>query len=339
MKKNILNYSYRNLLEEFRSINGRGEYFIKPLYRQVMKKGIFSPESLPAFANSPKILKIIKDNFHLQTLNLAQKHSSGETVKLIFITHDNLKVEAVVIPMKTYYTLCVSSQIGCNMGCSFCQTAEKGRVRNLETHEIISQFFYARLTAALPIRNIVFMGMGEPLDNLQNVITSITIMTENHGFNLSRGHITLSTCGLIPQLKEFLSQEPNCHLALSLNAADNTIRDHLMPVNRSYPIEDLISFSKEYCKKDKIVFVEYVMISGINDSEKDAEKLANLLTNLNVRINLIPLNPKVNSKMQPPSDNSFELFYQHLRSKGLHVIRRNSKGDKIRAACGQLGKH
>ena len=265
--------------------------------------------------------------------------SKDGSQKYLFKLDDGEYIESVLIPEKKHYTLCISCQIGCAQGCKFCLTAKGGFIRNLKLGEITGQVLYAKnnLSTKKPLTNIVFMGMGEPLANYKNVINSVDIITNNeYGLQFSNRRVTISTAGIIPGLRN-LSQNIKVNLAISLNAADNKIRSYLMPVNKKYPVENLINECKKYSliTGRKITF-EYILLKGINDSEKDACHLAELLRPIKSKINIIPFNEHDKSNFKSADELSINVFCDILSKKNLEVTVRRSKGKDISAACGQL---
>ncbi len=341
MKLNIINFPYNSFLEEFKIKTLKSDYFARPLYRQVFLEGVFQPEALDCFKKSPKVLEEVKKSFTLKIpLTLKEKISIDKTVKFIFQTEDSHLIESVIIPMKNYFTLCISSQIGCKMQCLFCQTAKMGFKRNLNIDEIIGQLLYIIHIENLKVRNVVFMGMGEPFDNFCNVNASIQILTDTHGLNYKRTHITISTCGLIDGIEKYYELlSGSSALAVSINASNDETRNKLMPINKKYNLESLKKIlMKNYNKNsNRRVLIEYLLLDGINDSTSDAENLALFCKGLNVRINLIPYNPIKNSGLKPSSNETYENFAGYLVDAGFHTLARRSKGHSIMAGCGQLG--
>ncbi len=263
--------------------------------------------------------------------------------KYLFGLKDGNCVETVLIPEKSHYTLCISTQVGCAMGCKFCMTAQSGLIRNLTQAEIINQVLGALkdVTGEKRLTNIVLMGMGEPLANYENVIRAIHILTDNDsGLQFSTRRVTLSTSGLIPRFDE-LGRDTKINLAISLNATDNKTRSMLMPINNKYPIEQLIDACARYslAPRNKITF-EYILIQGINDSIEDAQRLTKLLKPVKAKINLIPFNEHPASEFKRPKESVVLKFQEVLHQKGYTSIIRRSKGQDISAACGQLSaKH
>lgn len=241
--------------------------------------------------------------------------------------------------MEAGTTLCISSQIGCRMGCTFCETGRMGLVRHLRAEEIVAQFAYAKLKLGLPIRNIVFMGMGEPLDNFEEVMQAVSILTDPAGAGLGPSRITISTSGHVEGIYRLIDEaDPAINLAVSVNAPDDAARQKIMPVNRRWNMEKLKEAMQAYCSHPRReIFIEYVLLGGINTSLEAAEKLSLYLEGLRVRINLIPYNPQSWDRFSPPDNQTTQNFISHLRAKGYRVLLRQPKGRDIMAACGQLG--
>ncbi len=259
--------------------------------------------------------------------------------KYLFQLKDGHYIESVLIPERGHWTLCVSSQVGCNMGCKFCLTGHSGLVRNLEPAEIVNQVCTVQedLAHPYPLRNIVFMGMGEPLGNYDNVVQAIETITSNNGLQFSNRRVTLSTVGIAPQIDR-LGREQTVNLAVSLNAADNKTRNALMPINRIYPVETLLAACARFpLPSRRMITFEYVLIAGINDRPEDAKELANLLRPLRAKINLIPFNPFEGSPFRRPDEARILAFQKVLIDSHYTAIIRQSKGGDIGAACGQLG--
>jgi 23S rRNA (adenine2503-C2)-methyltransferase len=264
--------------------------------------------------------------------------SGDRTTKFLFMLKDGALIETVLIPERDHYTLCISSQVGCAMGCRFCLTARQGLKRNMTPSEIIEQVIEVRRTMADPERltNIVLMGMGEPLANYDAVVKAIGNMIAEDGLNFSHRKVTLSTCGLVPLIRK-LGRDITVNLAVSLNAADDEVRDRLMPVNRKYPIRDLIAACRDFpLPNRRMITFEYILIKGVNDREEDATKLAGLLSGLRAKINLIPLNANKGFDLKSSPMEQVLRFQEILIRNQFTAIIRKSKGRDISAACGQL---
>ena len=285
----------------------------------------------------------LKENFTLSAMTLDRSETSRDgTEKLLFRLQDNAYIEAVLIPEKDHFTLCISSQAGCAQGCRFCLTAKTGFARNLTTGEIIGQIragktVLAERNAARPLSNIVFMGMGEPLANYDTVIRALSIMTDSdYGFKLSSRRITLSTCGLVPEILR-LGNDTEVNLAVSLNATTDETRSMLMPINRRYPMRELLNACARFqMKPRKKITFEYILIHNINDTMADAKRLITLLMPIRAKVNLIPFNTHDRSEFKRPSNEGIQAFLQMLLDHNLTAMVRKSKGDDISAACGQL---
>lgn len=265
--------------------------------------------------------------------------SSDGTIKFLFGMEAGGAIESVLIPEKKHHTICVSTQLGCAMGCVFCLSGKKGLVRNLSPSEIINQIYTIRKDF-LPrdaTVNIVFMGMGEPLANYDHLLTALHILTDPCGFNISHRRITVSTAGLLPQI-ERLSRDLPVNLAISLNAPTDALRTRLMPITKTYPLAELIATASRAClpARKRITF-EYILMRGVNDSLTHARELASLLRHCHCKINLIPFNEHEGAVFKTPGSAAVEEFRQFLTARHFTVMVRLSKGRDVDAACGQLG--
>ena len=281
----------------------------------------------------------------LETLELDRESKSADgTEKYVWRLRDGARVESVRIPMKNVngvmrWSLCVSTQVGCAMGCAFCLTAKMGFVRQLSAGEIVGQFLAARnlLAPGERFHNVVFMGMGEPLDNFDATVKAVRILTHPQANGVSPRRLTVSTVGVVSRLKDFVSAVPGVGLAVSLHAADDETRGKLVPVNRKWNLEALLDECRELPmgERRRITF-EYVMLRGVNDSEQDARALSRLLKSLKCKVNLIPWNPFPGVAFERPDDGRVEAFRRILLAAGVVATTRVSKGGDILAACGQL---
>ncbi|MBE0577488.1 MAG: 23S rRNA (adenine(2503)-C(2))-methyltransferase RlmN [Desulfuromonadales bacterium] len=261
--------------------------------------------------------------------------SSDGTRKFLFRLCDKRSVETVLIPMEGgRNTLCISTQVGCAMQCSFCLTGTFGLERNLTASEIVNQVCAVRKDYS--VDNIVLMGMGEPLHNLENVVSALKILYASKGFDYGPRRVTLSTSGLVPEMLE-LGQRIKVNLAISLNATTDEVRDELMPVNRRYPLSELMQACRQFplAPSQRITF-EYILIRGVNDSQADAKRLVKLLHGIKAKVNLIPFNEHAGSAFQTPDENAIRAFQTYLLDRQIVAIRRAGKGLDISAACGQL---
>jgi len=298
-------------------------------YRQAVKYG--SPDPASSYC--------LPDGLCWSTPDIDEMVEQDGVIKIVFKFTDSARVEAVVIPAANRTTLCVSSQAGCRMGCKFCCTGIHGFIRNLNCEEIVGQVFAARHDLGHSIDNIVFMGMGEPLDNINNVVQAIRVMSDPRGFDIAPRHITVSTAGLPEGIRHLGGLAlPGLRMAISLNAANDDLRTHLMPVNRSYPLAVLKQALLEYpLKKKEVFFIEYVLLKGVNDSPCHVAELIRFLEDLPVRVNVIAYNSGSDACFMSPSIEDCQHFCTLIADAGVFVRLRSSRGHDIQAACGQLG--
>lgn len=316
----------------------KGKQQASHIYRTWFREGRLD-DSMPIFSNCPQLFKDIVALFDFELTQLADLKQYETTRKILLQTVDHLEYESVIIPMNFGSTLCVSSQVGCKMGCTFCQTGRMGLVRNLTVEEIVSQLFLAKFLLNTNIRNIVFMGMGEPFDNFEAVDQAINIFLDPFAFGLAPSKITVSTSGRVDGIYKMIQRKgPVINLAVSVNASSDEKRKKIMPVNRLYPMNELKLAMQKYCDTfNKQILAEYVMIKDFNDSQEDAQMLAQYLKDLDVKINLIPYNAQSNPKFLPSDFDTIKKFGDILRSYGYYTLWRLPKGRDIMAACGQLG--
>lgn len=321
-------------LEAFLAGLGKERFRAGQLLRWIYPRGVVD------FAAMTDLAKDFRQDLALRAVVSAftpevEEVSRDGTRKFLFRLADGASVESVLIPMEEgRATLCISTQVGCAMQCAFCLTGVFGLARNLTAGEIVNQVCAVR--DRFPVDNIVLMGMGEPLHNLDNVVRALEILYCAAGFDYSPRKITLSTCGLVPQLRE-LGQRIRVNLAVSLNATTDAVRDVLMPVNRRYPLKELLQACREFplAPRQRITF-EYILIGGVNDTLDDARRLVKLLHGIKAKVNLIPYNEHPGSSYRAPQERDVETFQRLLLDRGLVAIRRASKGQDISAACGQL---
>lgn len=299
-----------------------------------------------AMTNLSKALREkLKELAEIRVPEIVSEHRSHDgTIKWV-LRVDNLNcIETVFIPEADRGTLCISSQVGCALDCDFCSTAQQGFNRNLSTGEIIGQLWIANQAMGITprddrrISNVVLMGMGEPLLNFENVVRAISLMLDDDAYGLSKRRVTLSTSGVVPALDR-LKEICDVSLALSLHAPDNALRDILVPLNKKYPIEEVIAACKRYIDNGasrRKVTVEYVMLDGINDSDEHARRLASLLRSLPSKVNLIPFNPFPRTNYKSSSQERIDAFRDILIKHNITAITRKTRGDDIDAACGQL---
>lgn len=319
----------------------RGKQIMSWLYRPDIS-------SFDEMTDLAKVFReVLKENAYLSKFTdpILEKASDG-CVKFGFQLHDDHIIESVLIPEPDRNTLCISSQVGCAMACSFCLTGTMGFTRNLTPSEIVNQVCSVRdylleqpkksLIGPDRVTNVVFMGMGEPLNNLPNVLDSLSIMTEQKGLDLAARKITVSTCGIVPKMLE-LTRFPTVNLAISLHSVRNTVRDTLMPVNKIYPVEKLLETCRSLpVPRRKRIMFEYTLLKGINDSDHDARLLADKLENIPCKINLLGYNECPALPYESPDKQRMFAFQKILLDRHFTVFIRNSRGSDISAACGQL---
>lgn len=339
MTLEILEFTLDRLIQTFEKEYGKGRFHARALYRQLFKQGKGNFLAIPEFINSPRLAKALEGKVVVNPGQVVNTFDEGELTKFITRLSDGLEIESVIIPMTRYNTLCVSSQVGCKMGCKFCETGRMGFKRNLTIAEITGQLYNARHGLKKNIQNIVFMGMGEPFDNFDNVMGAVGVMNQQQGFDIALGHITLSTVGLVPGIERLARMNlPGIRLAISINASDDKTRSQLMPVNTSMPLGALKKSLDAFPLTGRGSFLfEYILIQGFNDSPDHAAGLADFIGTLPVRLNLIPYNPVKGFDYQSPTDREMYGFADLLTAKGIFVIKRWSKGRSVSAGCGQLG--
>ncbi len=298
-------------------------------YREALKHG--RPEGGADFR--------LPDGLEWSTLAIDEMIEQDGVAKIIFKLVDGVQVEAVVISSDGRTTLCVSSQAGCRMGCMFCATGAGGFRRDLRPEEIVGQLFAVRHDLGQSIDNIVFMGMGEPLDNITNVVQSIRVMSDPRGYDIAPRHITVSTAG-VPEGIRHLGDLglPGLRMAISLNAANDELRSYLMPVNRQYPLTALKKALQSYpLKKREVFFIEYVLLKGVNDGPEHVAELVQFLKGIPARVNIIGYNSGIDSRFENPGTEACQRFCALIAEAGVFVRLRSSRGHDIQAACGQLG--
>ena len=344
MRENIYNTSFAELKSFFIDLDEKA-FRAEQLWNWLYVKGI---DELSGLNNiSKNIINKINEQYYLSQFKVSRSLLSKDgTRKWLFKLEDGKEIETVYIPDKNRGTICVSSQVGCSLSCSFCHTGTMKFSRNLSTSEILGQVMYVKnflkdwnnKTDKKKITNIVFMGMGEPLLNYDNVIKSINVLTDQKGLAFSKRKVTLSTSGVVPKILDF-KEDSDVNLAVSFHAAFDEIRDILVPINKKWPIANLLDALKEYSKKrmHKRITFEYIMLEGINDSIKDAKELVKLIKPFRAKINLIPFNPWPGSNYKASSPDQIKVFKKFILDEGKLVATvRLPRGDDVLAACGQL---
>lgn len=330
------------LVEHARQRLPRGHGLARRLHRRVMLEGRFEPE---AFGLSPESRAAWTNAFSFELPEVVAIESDegdqGETSKMVLRLHDGLEAETVRIPMgRGRYTLCVSSQVGCKMGCTFCETGRMGLLRHLSTSEIIAQVLVARHVLGWPIRNIVFMGMGEALDNAENVIHALRVLNDEAGLAIGQERLTVCTVGHVEGIRMLSACGfKRLNLSISLNAANDSLRSQIMPINRRTDLAELQKTLAGYRPRRNFALgVNYCLLPGLNDTEADARAVAEFCRPLGrVLVNLIPYNPGTQPLTRSPDEHEVDRFIAWLRAEGLPVRERVTKGRRVMAACGQLG--
>lgn len=340
-KINLLNLNQQELEELVISL-GMKKFYGKQIFNWLHQKIV---RDLNEITNlSLKDRELLSEKAYIPFLNLLKQQVSkiDKTEKFLFKLEDGNTIETVLLRHKDKRnTLCISSQVGCPVKCAFCATGQDGFVRNLDVNEIINQVYTVerRLTKqGSNINNIVFMGMGEPLLNLSNVLKALDILSNENGINISKRKITISTSGIIPNIEKILLEKLPIELAISLHSAINAKRDMIIPVNRSYPLEDLYAILQEYQRQTKRrISFEYIMINDFNVSDIDANALADFVHEFDHVVNLIPYNPVTGTEFERPSEKKIEKFFTFLKDvRKVNVTLRREKGTDIDGACGQL---
>ncbi|MGF7185704.1 23S rRNA (adenine2503-C2)-methyltransferase [Desulfitispora alkaliphila] len=343
--ESICDFTVSELSRKLKSI-GSQPFRAKQIYNWVYKHG---SESFEDMLNLPKEMrKKLANHFIVNSMKIEKVQSSKDgTKKYLFRLHDNETIETVLMQYdkssgNKRFTVCVSTQVGCNIGCSFCATAKGGFKRNLSSAEVVEQVLLIqrelwKQNDQHRVSNVVFMGMGEPLANYENVFKAIDIFTTEAGLNISLRKITVSTSGLIPQIKRLSEENTPIVLALSLHASNDSLRDKLVPINKVYPLNDLMDACKDYIEEtNRRITIEYIMLRDVNDSKEDAVQLATLLKGMLVNVNLIPYNSVDLTEFARSGKGRIRAFQEVLTRNGVEAVVREEKGTDILAACGQL---
>ena len=338
MKEDILSYNLEELTERVVSL-GLPKFRAGQIYRWLHKVGVTSFSEMTDLSLS--LRERLDDSFVIFSCSIEKKQVSAydNTVKYLFSLHDGEWIESVVMEYKYGHTICVSSQVGCRMGCRFCASTLGGVVRNLSPSEILSQVYAAERDLGVRISHVVMMGMGEPLDNFDNVMKFLELITDENGKNVSMRHVSLSTCGLVPRIGELADKKLQLTLSVSLHAPNDRLRSEMMPVNRKWGVSQLIAACRDYAEKtSRRISFEYALVRGKNDTPACAEELASLLKGMLCHINLIPVNEVRETGMKKSTPENVKRFESILAAKGFAVTVRRELGSDIDAACGQLRK-
>ncbi len=334
MMENVYNLTLQDW-EEYFVNKGEKKFKGSQVFDWLYRKRVTSFDEMTNIKKD--ILDMLKKDFTFKTLSISKVERDTDVNKYLFRLKDCEKVEAVLMNHLYGNSLCISTQVGCNMGCKFCESGRLKKVRNLETHEMIEQILLVEEECGKRISHVVIMGIGEPFDNYDNLIKFIEIINNPKGIELGSRHITVSTCGVVPKIKEFMKLPYQVNLAISLHAPNDEIRNTIMPINKVYPIPVLINTLKEYIQKtNRRVTFEYILLDQVNDTSECARELANLVKGMNCYINLIPYNETNNISYKRTKSENITNFYDILKKNKINVTIRREYGSKISAACGQL---
>ena len=335
MNENLKSCNLTEMEALFKEL-GQPKFRAKQVYTW-LHKGVRSYDEM---TNLPKNLReSLKENHPFYTPEVVRKQESAKdgTIKYLWKLHDGNCVETVLMRYHYGNTVCISTEVGCRMGCAFCASTLGGLVRRLEPHEMLDQVLFTQIDSGLPVSHIVLMGIGEPLDNFDNVLRFLELVNSPDGMNISMRHISLSTCGLVPKIDELAKRKLQITLSVSLHAPNDEVRNTIMPVNKAYPTEELLSACRRYYDAtSRRISFEYAMIDGVNDSVEQARELIRRLKGLPAHFNLIPLNHVEESPLKPSSRNAVARFQKTLEDAGIPATVRRTLGGDIDASCGQL---
>ena len=338
MKKDIKSLNLEQLTEELLAI-GEKKFRSKQIYAWIHEKLV---DSFDEMTNLSKDLREkLNQNYTLNSMEVAAVQTSkiDGTQKYLFRLHDGHVIESVLMKYHHGNSVCISSQVGCRMGCRFCASTIGGKVRNLETSEMLGQIYKIQKISGERVHNVVVMGTGEPLDNYENLVQFVKMLTDEHGLNISQRNLTVSTCGIVPKMKELAKEKFQMTLALSLHATTQEKRKQLMPIANKYDLKEVLEACHYYYEETgrRITF-EYSLVGGVNDTKKDAESLTKLIGKFPCHVNLIPVNPIKERDYVQPDRSECEAFRNKLEKNGINVTIRREMGRDIDGACGQLRK-
>lgn len=332
--ENIYGKTLEELKQYFKDMNEK-EFKAQQVYEWIYKKRI---KTFDEMSNIKKeVIYKLKQDFSIELLKILKKQIDTDVCKYLFELKDKNKIEAVLMKHDYGNSLCISTQVGCNMSCAFCESGRLKKVRNLDSYEMVLQILQVEQDLNIRISHIVLMGIGEPFDNYENVMKFVEIVNNPKGIDIGARHITISTSGIVPKIYEFAKNIKQVNLAVSLHAPNNELRNKLMPINKAYSIEKLIESIKKYiANTNRRVTFEYIMLKDINDKEENAIELAKLLKGINCYVNLIPYNETSHIKFKKSTKEQIMKFYDTLKKHNINVTVRKEFGRKVSAACGQL---
>mgnify|MGYP001625363693 FL=1 len=335
--KNIYGETHQQLEQYFLDL-GEKKFKATQVFEWLYEKRVSSFEEMSNVKKN--VIQVLQQDYVMEPLKIMDILTDVDVHKYLFQLSDGEKVEAVLMKHDYGNSICVSTQVGCNMGCTFCESGRLKKRRNLEAYEMVLQLLMVEEHLGERISHVVLMGIGEPFDNYENVMKFIDIINHPKGMAIGARHITISTCGIIPKIKEFMKEKRQVNLAISLHAPNDTLRSRLMPINKAYPLTELIPVLKEYVDEThrRLTF-EYIMLKGINDQKVHAIELARLLRGINCYVNLIPYNETSHIEYEKSSKERILQFYDTLKKEKINVTIRREFGSKVMAACGQLRSH
>lgn len=325
----------KEMLEEYFIENNAKKFHANQLFSWIYQKKISSYNQVTDLKK--EIIEKLKIDLPIKKDQIVEVQRDKDVNKYLFKLSDNEHIEAVLMRHDYGLSVCISSQVGCNISCKFCESGRRKKVRNLKTSEMVGQILSIEEDIKERISHVVIMGIGEPFDNFDNVLDFVKIINDPKGLQIGSRHITISTSGIVPKIREFSKFPYQVNLAISLHAPNDKLRSQIMPINKRYPLADLISAIKEYVEiTNRRVTFEYIMLQNINDSEKEAQELTKLLKDINCYVNLIPYNETENIEFKRSSTFQIMKFYDILKKNNINVTIRREFGSKISAACGQL---
>lgn len=332
--RNIFDYTLEELEEYFLSINEK-KYKASQVFEWIYKKRIYDIDKMTNIGK--ELRERIKEDISFNMISIKKEEHDKLVSKYLFELEDNNYIESVLMEHDYGLSICISSQVGCNMGCKFCESGRCKKIRNLNAYEMVEQIILIEEKIKKRISSVVIMGIGEPFDNYENIMRFINIINHYKALEIGARHITISTCGLVPKIRDFSKEPYQVNLAISLHGSNDKIRDMIMPVNKTYNIRQLIDEIRHYIEvTNRRVTIEYVMLKNINDSEECALELSKLLFGLNVYVNLINYNETNNIEFKKSDNNTLKNFYEILKEHKINVTIRKEFGSNIDAACGQL---
>lgn len=332
--RNIFDYTLEELEEYFLSINEK-KYKASQVFEWIYKKRIYDIDKMTNIGK--ELRERIKEDISFNMISIKKEEHDKLVSKYLFELEDNNYIESVLMEHDYGLSICISSQVGCNMGCKFCESGRCKKIRNLNAYEMVEQIILIEEKIKQRISSVVIMGIGEPFDNYENIMRFINIINHYKALEIGARHITVSTCGIVPKIRDFSKEPYQVNLAISLHGSNDKIRDMIMPVNKTYNIRQLIDEIRHYIEvTNRRVTIEYVMLKNINDSEECALELSKLLFGLNVYVNLINYNETNNIEFKKSDNNTLKNFYEILKEHKINVTIRKEFGSNIDAACGQL---